>query len=346
MGWRTVVRAGRAWRAAMMSSQPVTATSSGTRRPRSSAASRVARARSSLPQTIASGRSGEASRAVAAARAEASPEAQGTGCGGREAVAVEHGADPGPALGDVEGVVGVAQEGEPAVAVAEQVLGQPLGAGEVLGGDGVGAVDVAPGQQDDREPAGHDRADRVLADGGVEDGQAVDPGGELADGRLGVGLLAGGQDQHAAAQPGGDLLVAEHDLGEVGAGQVGEDDPVGGVAALGQGDAEAAGDEAQLVDRVLDPLAGLVLHRGRAAQDPGDGGDRHPGPAGDVVDGDGHREALSADGGCKRFQRARPGPAANHRIGADVSGWGGPGSRGPPGRRRSRRGGWRCGSPG
>ena len=64
--------------------------------------------------------------------------------------------------------------------------------------------------------------------------------GELADGGLGVGLLAGGEDEHAAAQPGGDLLVAEHDLGEIRAGQVGEHHPVGGVAALGQGDAEAA----------------------------------------------------------------------------------------------------------
>ena len=209
--------------------------------------------------------------------------------GGRQPAAVEHGTDPGPALLDVEGVAGVAEEGEPVVAVAEEVLGQPLGAGGVLGGDGVGALDLGPpGQQHDREPAGHDRADRVPADGGVEDGQAVDPGGELADGGVGVGLLAGGEDEHAPAQPGRDLLIAEHDLGERRAGQVGEHHPVGGVAALGQGDAEAAGDEAQLVDRVLDPPAGPVLHRGRAAQDPRDGGDRHPGPAGDVVNGGRH----------------------------------------------------------
>jgi hypothetical protein len=38
----------------------------------------------------------------------------------------------------------------------------------------------------------------------------------------------------------------------------------------------AAGDEAELVDRVLDPQAGLVLHRGGPAQDARDGGDRHP----------------------------------------------------------------------
>ena len=50
----------------------------------------------------------------------------------------------------------------------------------------------------------------------------------------------GGQDQHGAAQLGGDVLVAEHDLGVVGAGQVGEDDAVGGVPPLGELAAELA----------------------------------------------------------------------------------------------------------
>ena len=66
----------------------------------------------------------------------------------------------------------------------------------------------------------------------------------------------GGQDQHAAAQLGGDLLVAEHDLGEVRAGQVGEDDAVGGVLALGERAAEPARGEAQLLDGGEDPSPG------------------------------------------------------------------------------------------
>ena len=51
----------------------------------------------------------------------------------------------------------------------------------------------------------------------------------------------GGEDQHRAAQLGGDRFVAEDDLGVVGAGQVGEDDAVGGVPALGELPAELAG---------------------------------------------------------------------------------------------------------
>ena len=67
----------------------------------------------------------------------------------------------------------------------------------------------------------------------------------------------GGQDQHGAAQLGGDGLVAQDDLGVVGAGQVGEDDAVGGVAALGELPAELAGGVLQLGGGGQDPVAGV-----------------------------------------------------------------------------------------
>ena len=69
IGWRTVVRAGRAWRAAMTSSQPVIAMSRPTRRPTSSAATMAPSAISSLAQTRASGRSRACEQAGGDARA-------------------------------------------------------------------------------------------------------------------------------------------------------------------------------------------------------------------------------------------------------------------------------------
>ena len=70
---------------------------------------------------------------------------------------------------------------------------------------------------------------------------------------VGVGPAVGGQDQHRAAELGGHRLVAEHDLGVVGAGQVGEDDAVGGVPALGELAPQAAGVNSRLGGRRSDP---------------------------------------------------------------------------------------------
>ena len=98
-----------------------------------------------------------------------------------------------------------------------------------------------------------------------------------ADRGLGVVAAVGGQDQHGAAELGGDGLVAEHDLGVVGAGQVGEDDAVGGVPALGELAAELAGGVLQVRGRGHDPVAGVRADVLRVAHDPRDGGDRDAG---------------------------------------------------------------------
>ena len=88
------------------------------------------------------------------------------------------------------------------------------------------------------------------------------------------------------------LLVAQQHLGVVRAGQVREDDAVGGVPALGQRGAGVAGAEAELGDGREHPVAGRLGHRGGAAQGPGDGRDADAGALGDVVDR--HRAQRSA----------------------------------------------------
>ena len=67
--------------------------------------------------------------------------------------------------------------------------------------------------------------------------RAASSGGE------GIGVVAAvrGEDEDGVVELGRCRLVAQHHLGEVGAGQVGEDDPVGGVPALGELAAELAG---------------------------------------------------------------------------------------------------------
>ncbi len=102
-------------------------------------------------------------------------------------------------------------------------------------------VDRRAGDQDQRGAAGGERLDDVVGDGADEDDQAVAAAGHRADRGLGVVAAVGGQDQDRAAQLGGDRFVAQDDLGVVGAGQVGEDDAVGGVPALGELPAELAG---------------------------------------------------------------------------------------------------------
>ena len=126
--------------------------------------------------------------------------------------------------------------------LAEQVVGERDGAGAVLGVDRVERRRSAAGPPG---PAGcRGRRARSTTSSLTVRPRMTSPSQRpaiVADRALGVVAAVGGQDQHRAAQLGGDRLVAEHDLGVVGAGQVGEDDAVGGVPALGELPAELAG---------------------------------------------------------------------------------------------------------
>ena len=173
--------------------------------------------------------------------------------------------------------------------------------------------------------------DDGVADGAAEDDQAVAATGHLADGGLGVAAAVGGQDQDGAAQLGGHGLVAQDDLGVVGAGQVGEDDAVGGVAALGELPAELAGGVLQLGGRGQDPVAGVGRGRPRSRASPGrrwrwrrrPGGPRrgswarHPALLRrDDVTGYSnrlHRLTCRTDQTCQPPRRRLPGPLATPR---------------------------------
>ena len=114
----------------------------------------------------------------------------------------------------------------------------------------------------------------LVVDRPGKDDDAVTPRGELGDQVVGVAASMGGEDQHRPFELGGHGLVAEHDLGEVGTGQVGEDDAVGGVPALGELAAQLAGHVLELGGGLGDPRPGLGRDAVGVAQGPRDGRDR------------------------------------------------------------------------
>ncbi len=300
MGWRTVVRPGLACRAAMTSSQPVTARSSGTRRPSSSAASMAPSAISSFAHTRARGRSARSSRSR---RDPAAVLVEGARRGGRRHTyprVLQSPAEAVPPCRRVRRRRRVAEERQRVVAVVRhEVVRQGRRTDLVLGVHGVSAGDRVPRHQHQRQPSMGQVGEHVVADGASEDHQPVDPRGEVEH-HLAGGLAAvGRQDQDAAPLLSRDLLVAQDDLGEVGPGQVGEDDPVAAACWPSASErADRLGVKPQVVDGCLDPLPGVRRDARRPAQHPGDGRDRDAGVLRDLVD---RRLAGRCGTRCKRF---------------------------------------------
>jgi hypothetical protein len=180
----------------------------------------------------------------------------------------------------------VAEEGEPAVAVGDEVRGELAGGALVAGADGVDAVDGRAGQQHHRQAGGGYAGHGGVGGGAAEDGHAVHPPGELLHGGVRVAPVRG-QDEDAAAELRGGLLVAEHHLGVVRADEVGEDDAVGGVPALGERAAEPAGGVVELLDGGAHPGPGVGGDQVGVAQGAGHRGDGHARSARYLVDGRG-----------------------------------------------------------
>ena len=97
------------------------------------------------------------------------------------------------------------------------------------------------GHEDQRQALADEVLQDVVADGPAEDDEAVDARGEVEQPLAGRLTAVRREDEDAAAQVAGHVLVAEHDLGEVRPGQVGEDDAVRGVLSLGERRADRLG---------------------------------------------------------------------------------------------------------
>ena len=219
------------------------------------------------------------------------------------------------------------EQAAPAV-VLDQVPHQRVGPGEVVRRHHVhAALGRVAGDQHHREPLGqlgHERRGQAA----LADEQAVhlarqrqQPGRHPAVLRQPVlrqhgavvGLLAQESDQQRPGQPGHPRLDAAHHLvverqahrldvvlvrPQAGVLHADQADHV--LAAAGQGLRGAVGHVAELLDRRAHPVAGGRAHRLLPVQDPGDGGDRHPRPASDVIE----RNHSVTCPKCKRLQRA------------------------------------------
>ena len=191
MGWRTVVSAGLTCRPAEMSSNPVTATSAGTRsraRPqrgqcpeRHLVVSADDRARPAVPAAIS------ARTATAPPASVKSPEAAGPVRFGQASVPERVPEAREPLVG-VRRLLGTGQEDQVGVAVhADQMRGHRARSAPVVGLDVVGSLACQPVRQHDDRHDLRQRDDIVVGQASCQHHQAVDLAGhrerELATGR-------------------------------------------------------------------------------------------------------------------------------------------------------------------
>ena len=178
----------------------------------------------------------------------------------------------GQPLGDRYRVDAVRQRGDPTIAAVDQMPGEPIGSVAIVDDHGIGldAFQVAVGE-DER----HARTDQLfeieLVSAGRDDDQALDPLflQDIEIHALPVDMLVGvaEHDVVAAVAPIDAVLDSAHEIGKKRVGDIRYDD----ADRRGLGPPQASGDAvapvSELVDRLLNALAGLRRHVARIVHD-------------------------------------------------------------------------------
>jgi hypothetical protein len=183
-----------------------------------------------------------------------------------------------------------ADEGDPAVAALEQVLGGQPPAEDVVGRDGaLVRVRRASVDEDHRDAAVAECVQLWGQLGGRGDEDAVHPLlGEQAQVRgLLLRAVVGVAQDHREAGRVDDVLDPAGDVGEEGVGHVEHHQADGAAGARAQLTCRLVADEAEGGDRVEDLGPGGFADHVGPVEDVAHRADRHPGPAGDVPDAGG-----------------------------------------------------------
>jgi hypothetical protein len=212
------------------------------------------------------------------------------------------GSEPQPAVAEVGRGIGVAEEGEVRVAVLDEVR-REFGRGTVvLAPDRREIIDRRAREQHDRSPGHLQSADGVVADGAIHHHQPVDVEGEVAHHALRRGPSVGPQHEHALVRGDGVLLEPEHDLGDVAADEVREDQSDRSRRLPGQPARQSARLPAELGRRGEHPFPGGRRDALAVPHDTGHGRDRHPSQVRHGVDA----RSTAGHAGLPPGSRARP----------------------------------------